>query len=269
MGGAILNTERIEDWPGFPEGVPGFEFGPRLQEQVLAAGGTVEPLEVSGIEGRGDEWTVVTESRELVAGALIIATGTRPRLLGVPGEAELAGKGISHCASCDGPLFRGRTVAMVGGGDSALLETLELGGHDVRVVLIHDGEAFDAQETYGRRVLENGHVEVRQRTVVEEILGNGSVDGVRVRDLASGESTTIEVAAVFVHIGRVPNTELLAGVLPLDDRGRVATDASMRTELPGLFAAGDVRADSAGQAVTAAGDGATAAIAAHRYLSSR
>jgi thioredoxin reductase (NADPH) len=269
MGGAILNTERIEDWPGFPEGVPGFEFGPRLQEQVLAAGGTVEPLEVSGIEGRGDEWTVVTESRELVAGALIIATGTRPRLLGVPGEAELAGKGISHCASCDGPLFRGRTVAMVGGGDSALLETLELGGHDVRVVLIHDGEAFGAQETYGRRVLENGHVEVRQRTVVEEILGNGSVEGVRVRDLASGESTTIEVAAVFVHIGRVPNTELLAGVLPLDDRGRVTTDASMRTELPGLFAAGDVRADSAGQAVTAAGDGATAAIAAHRYLSSR
>jgi thioredoxin reductase (NADPH) len=158
---------------------------------------------------------------------------------------------------------------MVGGGDSALLETLELGGHDVRVVLINEGDAFTGQETYARRVAESAHVEVRHRTVVEEILGDGRVDGVRVRDLASGESSTVAVAAVFVHAGRVPNTELLAGVVALDERGCVATDTWMRTELPGLFAAGDVRADSAGQAVSAAGDGATAAVAAHRYLASR
>jgi thioredoxin reductase (NADPH) len=266
MGGAILNTERIEDWPGFPEGIPGFDFGPRLQEQAVAAGAEVEPAEVTCIERRGGDWAVATDGRELVAGALIVATGTKPRLLGVPGEAELIGKGISHCASCDGPLFRGSQVAMVGGGDSALLETLELGGHDVGVVLINEAEAFTGQETYARRVAESGHVEIRHRTVVEEILGDGSVDGIQVRDLGSGESSTVAVAAVFVHIGRVPNTELLAGVVALDDHGRIATDAWMRTELPGLFAAGDVRADSAGQAVTAAGEGATAAIAAHRYL---
>jgi thioredoxin reductase (NADPH) len=139
----------------------------------------------------------------------------------------------------------------------------------VQVVLIHSGETFSGQETYGRRVLDSAHVDVRHRTVVEEILANGSVEGVRVRDLASGDSSTVPVAAIFVHVGRVPNTALLDGVVALDERGCVATDAWMRTELPGLFAAGDVRADSAGQAVTAAGDGATAAIAAHRYLASR
>jgi thioredoxin reductase (NADPH) len=269
MGGAILNTERIEDWPGFPEGIPGFELGPRLQEQAVAAGATVEPAEATGIEHRGDDWAVATDGRELVAGALIVATGTRPRVLGVPGEAELTGKGISHCASCDGPLFRGSQVAMVGGGDSALLETLELGGHEVRVVLINEGDAFSGQETYARRVAESAHVEVRHGTVVEEILGDGRVDGVRVRHLANGESSTIAVAAVFVHTGRVPNTAFLGGIVALDDDGRLATDAWLRTELPGLFAAGDVRSGSAGQAITAAGEGAVAALAAHRYLAER
>lgn len=269
MGGAILNTERIEDIPGFPEGIPGFDFGPRLQEQVTNAGATVEPAEVTRIERHGDGWAVATDSSEITARAVIVATGSRPRKLGVAGEGELEGKGLSHCASCDGPLHRGRTVAMVGGGDSALLETLELGGHDVRVVLIHEGESFGAQETYRRRVQESTYVDVRHRTVVEEIVGNGSVEGLRLRDLASGESATVEVSAVFVHVGRVPNTELLQGVVALDEHGRVATDAWMGTEAPGLFAAGDIRADSAGQAVTAAGDGATAAVAAHRYLADR
>jgi thioredoxin reductase (NADPH) len=269
MGGAILNTERIEDFPGFPEGVPGFDFGPRLQEQAAGAGATVEPGEATSIERRGDDWYVATDSREITAAAVIVATGSRPRKLGLPREDELEGKGISHCASCDGPLFRGQTVAMVGGGDSALLEALELEGHDVRVVLIDSAETFAGQDTYARRVLECAYVDVRHRTAVEEILGDGRVEGLRLRDLASGEPSTVGVAGVFVHVGRVPNTELLDGLVARDEHGRVATDLWMRTELPGLFAAGDVRADSAGQAITAAGDGATAAIAAHRYLAGR
>ena len=269
MGGAILNTERIEDFPGFPEGVPGFDLGPRLQEQATTAGATVEPAEVADLDRRGDDWCVATESREITAAAVIVATGTSPRRLGLPREAELEGKGLSHCASCDGPLFRGQTVAMVGGGDSALLETLELGGHDVQVVLVDSEAAFSGQETYARRVLASSYVRVRQRTVVEELLGDGRVEGVRLHDLASGESSAVEVAGVFVHVGRVANTELLDGLMALDDDRRVVTDTWMRTELPGLFAAGDVRADSPGQAVTAAGDGATAAIAAHRYLTGR
>jgi len=158
---------------------------------------------------------------------------------------------------------------MVGGGDSALLETLELGGHDVQVVLVDSEAAFSGQDTYARRVLASSYVRVRQRTVVEELLGDGRIEGLRLRDLASGEPSAVEVAGVFVHVGRVPNTELLDGLVALDDGRRVVTDTWMRTELPGLFAAGDVRADSPGQAVTAAGDGATAAIAAHRYLAGR
>jgi thioredoxin reductase (NADPH) len=158
---------------------------------------------------------------------------------------------------------------MVGGGDSALLEALELAGHDVEVVLVHPDETLDGQEAYSRRVRESAQVEVRHLTVPEAILGEGRVEGVRVRELSSGESSILSVAAVFVHVGRVPNTAFLDGVLALDELGRVPTDAWMRTALPGLFAAGDVRVDAAGQAVTAAGDGATAAIAAHRYLAQR
>jgi thioredoxin reductase (NADPH) len=268
-GGAVLNTERVEDFPGFPEGVPGFELVPRISEQVTDAGGAVEPGEVTSVERRGDDWVVLTDEREIVAGAVVVATGTRPRKLGVPGEDELEGKGLSHCAGCDGPLYRGQVVAMVGGGDSALLEALELTCHDVEVVLVHPDETLDGQETYGRRVLESEQVEVRHGTALEAILGDGRVEGLRVRDLATGESSELPVAAVFVHVGRVPNTELLEGLLALDELGRVPTDAWMRTALPGLFAAGDVRVDAAGQAVTAAGDGATAAIAAHRYLAQR
>jgi thioredoxin reductase (NADPH) len=269
MGGSIMNTERVEDFPGFPEGMPGFELGTRIQEQVADAGGAFEMSEVRRIEPRGGDWGVVTDSRAITAGAVVVATGSRPRKLGVPREDEFEGKGLSHCASCDGPLYQGKVVAVCGAGDSALVEALELTGHDVRVVLIDVNEDLGAQETYGLRVRESAQVEIRHHTVVEEILGDGRVDGVRVRDLATGESSTLPVEGVFVHVGRIPNTELLDGVVALDEHGRVSTDAWMRTELPGLFAVGDVRADAAGQAISAAGDGATAAVAAHRYLAER
>jgi thioredoxin reductase (NADPH) len=269
LGGAILNTERVEDFPGFPEGLPGFDLGPRIQEQVADAGGAFEMSEVRRIEPRADEWSVVTDSGEIVAGAVIVATGSSPRKLEVPGEDEFEGKGLSNCASCDGPLYRGKVVAVCGSGDSALIETLDLVRHDVRVVLVHPEEALIGQETYSRRVRESANVEIRHRTVLEEILGDGVVEDIRVRDLASGKSSTVPVAGVFVYVGRVPNTECLEGVVALDEGGYVPTDIWMRTEHPGLFAAGDVRVGAAGQAITAAGDGATAAIAAHRYLAER
>ena len=266
MGGAILNTERVEDYPGFPEGVPGYELGPRIQEQVAGAGGTFELGEVGRVEPRDGGWAVVTDSGELVVGAVIVATGSTPRTLGMPREDEFRGKGLSNCASCDGPLYRGKAVVMVGGGDSALLETIELTRHEVEVMVIDADETLSGQATYTRRVTESAQVEIRHRTVLEEILGDGRVAGVRVCDLATGESSTLPVEGVFVHVGRLPNTAFLEGVLTLDLGGHVPTDIWMRTKLPGLFAAGDVRADAARQAITAAGDGATAAIAAHRYL---
>jgi thioredoxin reductase (NADPH) len=268
-GGAILNTERIEDFPGFPDGLPGFELGPRLHEQAAAAGVAFDLSEVRRVEPRGNDWAVVTDSRELVAGAVIVATGSRPRKLGLPRESELEGKGLSHCASCDGPLYRGKRVLMVGGGDSALLEALELVGHGVQVVLVDADETLSGLETYSNRLSESRLVEIRSHTAVEEILGDGRVEGVRVRDLDTGNSATLPVEGVFVHVGRLPNTELLEGVVALDESGYVPTDIWMRAELRGLFAAGDIRAGAAGQAISAAGDGATAAIAAHRYLVER
>ncbi len=269
VGGAILNTARVEDFPGYPEGVAGYELGPRMQEQVLNAGGAFEMREVTRLEPRDRDWGVVTAEGEIGAAAGIVATGSRVRTLGVPREEELEGRGLSTCASCDGPLYREKLVAVCGAGDSAMLETLELVELDVRVVLGHPGDELTGQETYRRRVEESVSVDVRNRTVLEEILGEGQVDGIRVRDLATGESSTVPVAAVFANVGRVPNTALLEGVVALDEQGCVPTDSWMRTEREGLFAAGDVRADSSGQAISAAGDGATAAVAAHRYLAAR
>ena len=268
-GGALLNQERIEGFPGFPEAVPGYELGPRLQEQAMEAGAALELGEVTRIESRNGDWALLTDSRELVAGAVVVATGTRPRELGVPGEDRLEGRGLSHCASCDGPLYRGKVVAVCGDGDHALVEALELVRHDVRVVLMSPEQALGGQDTYRRRIAETGQIEVRNGTVIEEILGDGQVDGVRVRDLASGESSTVPVEGVFAYAGRVPNTRLLEGLVVLDDDGSVPADGWMQTELPGLFAAGDMRAGAVGQAIAAAGDGATAAVAAHRYLADR
>ena len=268
-GGALLNQERIEGFPGFPEAVPGYELGPRLQEQAMEAGAAFELGEVTRIESRNGDWALLTDSRELVAGAVVVATGTRPRELGVPGEDRLEGRGLSHCASCDGPLYRGKVVAVCGDGDHALVEALELVRHDVRVVLMSPEQTLGGQDTYRRRIAETGQIEVRNGTVIEEILGDGQVDGVRVRDLASGESATVPVEGVFAYAGRVPNTRLLEGLVVLDDDGSVPADGWMQTELPGLFAAGDMRAGAVGQAIAAAGDGATAAVAAHRYLADR
>jgi thioredoxin reductase (NADPH) len=156
-----------------------------------------------------------------------------------------------------------------GNGDYALIEALELVQLDVRVLLVHPDETLSGQETYRRRVAESALVEIRPHTALEELLGNGQIDGVRLRDLVSGETSTVPVAAVFAHGGRLPNTALLDGVVPLAESGHVRTDARMRTELPGLFAAGDVREGAMGRALTAAADGATAALAAHRYLAER
>lgn len=266
LGGSLMNTERVEDFPGFDEGVSGFELGPRLQDQATNAGAEFRVAEATGLRSSDGGWCVATHDGELAARAVIVATGTRPRRLGVPGEAELEGKGISHCANCDGPLFRGRTVGVVGGGDSALLEALELTAHEVRVVVLDREPAFRAQEAYRRRVASSDAIAERHGVAVEAIVGDGTVAAARVRDLATDRVEDVEVAALFVHAGRERNTAWVAGALALDEGGGIRTDAWMRTEAPGVFAAGDVRVDSAGQAITAAGDGATAAIAAHRRL---
>ena len=195
---------------------------------------------------------------------MIVATGSSSRLLGVPGEERLVGKGVSHCASCDGPMLKGKKVIVVGAGDSGLQEALTLAEYAGEVLVLHPTAEATAQEAYQKRVREQSKIKVQGNTVIDEILGDSVVTGVRVRE--NGSTREIAADAVFVYAGLQPNAGFLQGIADRDAAGRVRTDIWMRSSAKGIFAAGDVRADSASQAVTAAGDGATAAMAADRYL---
>ena len=265
-GGQIINAERIENFPGFPDGLAGHELGPLLHQQAEAAGAefvldTVEKLETSGVDR-----IVYGVSEHLRARAVIIAAGSALRSLGVPGEEKFLGKGVSHCATCDGAFFAGREVCVIGGGDSALDEALVLAEHAAHVKILHRGAELDAQNVLRDRAAANDKIEIVPQTVVEEIVGEDAVTSVRLREVASGGTRTEAVDGVFVYVGLEPNTAFLQGVLALDSAGHIETDINMRTSLAGVFAAGDIRAHSVAQLAAVAGDGATAAISAFRYL---
>lgn len=262
LGGHLLSVETVDGYPGFPEGVPGFDLCPMAEEQAMAAGAQFAPGEVTGLEAADGRWQVTASEGTYSAGAVILATGGSMKTLGIPGEEELRGKGVSHCATCDAPLLRGKVACVVGGGDSAAQEGLTLAAHAEKVLILHRGEALSAQAVYRDRVLQTANIEVRFGVMVEAILGDSGVTGVR---LAGGEK--IAADGVFVYIGLAPNTGFLAGSPVLSETGHIAVDESMRTVQPGLLAAGIVRASAAGRAASSAGDGASAAIAADRFLS--
>jgi thioredoxin reductase (NADPH) len=264
-GGHLTSIEKIEDFSGFPDGIPGYELCPNLQRQAADQGAEFQRAEVLSLEAEDRFWRVVTSEKRHRAKVVIVATGSTFKELGVPGEAKLMGRGVSHCASCDGPLYQGRVVGVVGGGDSALQEALTLANYAERVILFHHAAHFSAQHTYQERVFSHSKIDVRYQMVVEEILGDDAVAGVAVRDAPTGGKARIDLAGVFVYVGLKPNTALL-NVLRLSATGHVPTDAWMRTERPGLYAVGDIRQDSPAQAITSAGEGATAAIAAYRYI---
>jgi thioredoxin reductase (NADPH) len=222
---------------------------------------TVEALEIDG-----DQRIVRCAEEELHARAVIVAAGSSLRALGIPGEERLLGKGVSHCASCDAPFFAGQAACVIGGGDSALDEAAVLAEQASRVLLIHRGPEFEAQQSIVERVAGLGNIEPAFDTEVEEILGDDAVSGVRLRDRESGETRVEALAGVFVFVGLEPNTAFVRGVLDLDEAGHIRTDILMRTSVAGVFAAGDIRQSSVAQLASAAGDGATAAITAYRYL---
>jgi thioredoxin reductase (NADPH) len=266
LGGLLLSIERIDGYPGFPDGVPGYDLCPMIQEQAVAAGAEFSAAQATQLHREDGHWRVAAGQDEVRGRAIVIATGATLKTLGVPGETRLYGKGVSHCASCDAPLLRGRTVAVVGGGDSALQEALTLAQHASRVIIVHRGTGFSAQAAYRQPVQEQSKIEVRFGTIVEEVVGDGAVTGVRTRT-SDGATGLVEVTALFVYVGLEPATGWLDGVLERDSSGRIPVDDGMRTRVPGLLAAGTVRSGSAGRAAAAAGDGAAAAVSADRYLS--
>ncbi len=269
IGGQICSAETVENFPGFPQGLPGPELGPLLQEQATKFGMEMEMGDVSAITRDGSYWSLESFDGDYRAKAVIVAAGSTLRRLGVGGEEEFEGRGVSYCATCDGAFFADETVAVVGGGDSAMDEAITLTHYASKVILFHRGDRLDAQKALQDSVLSDPKIEVRWNTVVERILGNDQVHSVAIRDIQTGETSQVEVSGVFIFIGLDPNTESLKDLLPLDNAGHVQTNIWMETPISGIFAAGDIRQQSASQLVTAAGDGATAAIAAHRYISGR
>ena len=267
LGGLLLSIEKIEGVPGFPDGVPGYDLCPMTQEQATAAGAQVVGARLEGLAPVGGRWRLITSEGEMTAGAVVLATGGELRQLGLPAEARLLGKGVSQCASCDAPLVRKRVVAVVGGGDSALQEALTLAEHAERVVVLHRGKSLSAQATYTERARAHSRIELRFSTVVDDILGEERLTGLRIRDVDSGGTSVLEAAALFVYIGLAPATAFLRSQLTLDPTGRIPTDHRMRTVERGLLAAGIVRSGSPGRAVGSAGEGAIAAVAADAYLS--
>lgn len=266
LGGHLLSIERIDGYPGFPDGVPGYDLCPIIQEQAVAAGAEFAAIEATALRADEGTWRVTTGQGEVHTRAVVIATGTTLKTLGIPGEERLRGKGVSHCASCDAPLLRGRIVGVVGGGDSALQEALTLAQHVSRVVIVHRGDEFSAQAAYRDRVRENSKIEVRFGTIVEEVLGNGGLTGVRTRTGSDGKVEELELAGLFVYVGLAPAATWAKNVVALDASGRIPVDHAMRSSVPGLFAVGSIRSGSAGRAAAAAGDGASAAVDVDRYL---
>jgi len=267
VGGQIANAERVENYSGFPEGISGFELGQLMHQQATKYGLKTLLAEVTGIELQEGQKVIRTTEGDFMARAVIIAGGSERQKLGVPGEEEFTGKGVSYCATCDGAFFREQPVAVVGGGNAAITEALHLARFASRVTVIHRRDQLRASRILQEKTFSQPKIEFRWDSIVEKIEGEDLVQKIGLRQVKTGEESTLEVAGIFISVGLKPNTDYLKGILPLDVTGHIITDEKMETKIPGIFAAGDIRHNSVRQVITAAGDGATAAIYAEKFIS--
>lgn len=269
-GGALMTTTDVENFPGFPDGILGPELMDGMRKQAERFGAEFVTDDASAVELTGDVKVVRVGETEYRAHAVILATGSAWRPLGVPGEQELLGRGVSSCATCDGFFFRGEPIAVIGGGDSAMEEATFLTRFAESVTIVHRRDEFRASKIMAERALANPKIRVIWDSVVTEVIdGGGKVAGLKLRNVKTGEESTLDVAGVFVAIGHDPRSELFRGQVELDEAGYVLVDApSTRTNLTGVFAAGDVVDHTYRQAITAAGTGCAAALDAERYIAS-
>ncbi|HAM36327.1 MAG TPA: thioredoxin-disulfide reductase [Elusimicrobia bacterium] len=267
LGGQLMITSDVENFPGFSEPVPGPELMERMQKQCARLGVLIVPEYVSKTDlGRPPFHAETTEGKSASCQALIVATGAKARLLDIESEKRLMGHGVSACATCDGFFFRGKEVAVVGGGDTALEEALFLTRFATRVTLIHRREVLRASAVMQERARRNPKIAFIWNSIVTEVMGQDSVTGVRIKDVKAGTLRDFSCQGLFVAIGHAPTTGFLGGQLKLDENGYVITDGRCRTSVPGVFAAGDVMDSRYRQAITAAGTGCMAALEAERYL---
>jgi thioredoxin reductase (NADPH) len=269
-GGQVSITGDVENYPGFPEGTTGPGLVERMQKQAERFGARVVIEEVTRAElSGGPPFHLQTHAGDYGAQAVVIATGSSPRRLGVPGEELLTGRGVSFCATCDGFFFRGKDVVVVGGGDSALEEGLFLTKFATRVRIIHRRDQLRADETLKRRAAANDRVSFIWDSVVEEIRGQGKVEAVRIKNLKTGAASELATDGVFVFIGYNPNSELFKGQLAMDDHGYLITDQGMMTSVTGVFAAGEIQDPVYRQVASSVGQGCQAAISLERWLAAR
>lgn len=265
-GGWIMNAELVENYPGFPQGINGLELADLMSEQAKKYGLEVLLAEVTGLELEGERKVIKTAEGDFTARAVIIASGSDRVKLGVPGEEEFIGRGVGYCALCDAAFFREVPVAVVGGGNAAIDDALHLSKFAVKVTVIHRRQQLRATTILQERAFAEPKIEFRWDTVVAAIEGGAKVERLRLRNVRSGEESTLDVSGIFVALGSTPNTGYLKDILPLDASGAVITNEKMETGVPGVFAAGDIRASSIRQVVAATGDGATAAVYAEKFI---
>ncbi len=265
-GGQMGTTDVIDNYPGFPQGVNGFELAMQMKEGAERFGAQTQLAEVTQVELAGQVKTVHTSGGDYQARTVVLATGAHPRELGLPGERELRGRGVSYCATCDGMFYRGKTVVVVGGGNTAVSDVLYLSRLCEKVYLVHRRDTLRASKVYLDPLQKAENVEFVWDSEVKQLLRDQAVTGVRVRNKKTGKERDIPCAGVFVAVGYLPNTELYRGQVELDEAGYVLADETTQTNLPGVFAVGDLRKKPLRQVVTAASDGAVAAHFIEEYL---
>ena len=265
-GGQMMLTHTIDNYPGFAEGIEGFALSMNMQQQAQRFGAETVYAEVTKLELEADPKVVVTGEGRYLAKTVVLSTGAGPKMLGLPMEQELTGQGVHYCAACDGMFYRGKTVVVVGGGNSAVADALVLSRLAKKVILIHRRDTLRATKVYHETLMQAENVEFMWNSAVSELLSNGRFTGLRVKNLQTGKEQEIACDGVFISIGRTPASALVAGQLELDESGYIIAGESTSTSLPGVYAVGDVRTKQVRQIVTAVSDGAVAAHMAEENL---
>jgi len=266
LGGQVALTDSIDNYPGFPEGISGPQLVERMEAQARRFGTEIRIEEVKSIAVDGHFKVITTSKGEYRAPVVVLAMGADPRLLDVPGEQELRGRGVSYCGTCDGPLFRNKKVAVIGGGDSALKEALFISKFAAELVLVHRRQGFRAEKIYQDEVHKEPKISLELDAVVERIVGEKLVEGVEVRNVKTEESKIIDCQGVFIFVGHIPNTHFLCNLFENKCGDLIPTDRDAMTAISGIYAVGDVREGSRRQVATAVGEGATAALAAEHLI---
>jgi thioredoxin reductase (NADPH) len=266
IGGQIVNAWLVENYPGFAVGISGVELTQSMHQQAAKFGMETLYDEVFGIEIDGKQKIIKTPQGDFISKAVIVAGGAERQKLGVPGEAEFTGKGVSYCATCDGAFFRDKTVAVIGGGNAAVTEALELTKFASKIVLVHRRNELRATKIMQERIKADSRIQIFWDTVVLEILGDKFVDKIKLRNVKSGKESELAISGVFIAVGSQPATGYLKGVVTLDGVGAIVTNERLETSVAGIYAAGDIRRGSIRQVIGAAGDGAVAAVNAGKYI---